>query len=383
MIREDLLREFPIKRLKAVDGMAVTAGVWEEAHDYHRQRQRFHALLNHGPGIVTGLEVIASDPPDSSVYILPGIAVDPLGQTIVLPEPMVYDVGTTQGLLYLLLTYGESNPTAEDDREEGALYVHGQFGIEAGLGLPDTPWVELARIRRQSRESPIMDAQDAAHPGPNKIDLRFRQEIGAAPQEVVSLAVVYAGGKNAGGKTDERHERGARYLARTLGHSDRRRAWVDDDVPLAPGLEVYTLVYLVGREAFQLSRDEMNALYAYLQEGGTVFIESCRQGTETGDPAADASFADLLGSLGLQLEALPPGHSLLLEPSLFAVPPPGFETEGAPGVSIGEGVIFSTHDYGCLWQGERRSGAASREEIRAALEWGGNLVTYAMERRRG
>jgi len=49
-------------------------------------------------------------------------------------------------------------------------------------------------------------------------------------------------------------------------------------------------------------------------------------------------------------------------------------------VVISDAVIFSTHDYGCLWQGERRGGSASREEIRSAMEWGSNVVAYALAR---
>jgi hypothetical protein len=52
-----------------------------------------------------------------------------------------------------------------------------------------------------------------------------------------------------------------------------------------------------------------------------------------------------------------------------------------PGLKVGEGVIVSACDYGCLWQGERRGRAASREEIRAAHEWGSNLMAYAVARR--
>ena len=99
---EELLQRYPTKRIKPVDGMAVTSEVWEEAHEYHRQSQGCHALFSHGPGILAGLEVIASDPPDTSVYILPGIAIDPVGQTIVLPQPVAYDIGhEMEGLLYL------------------------------------------------------------------------------------------------------------------------------------------------------------------------------------------------------------------------------------------------------------------------------------------
>jgi hypothetical protein len=374
---KDQLNEFPTRRIKAADGMAVTAQVWEEAHDYHRRWQRAHELYAHGPGIVTGLEVIASDPADSSLYVLPGIALDPLGRTIVVTEPVAYDIGQAHGQLYLLLTYEESHPTASDKEEDGPLYIHSQFSIEATPTLPDTAFVELARLRRQSRESPLVNARNAAHPGPNEIDQRFRPEAATGRQGTTSVAVSYTGGS-----TDEKHGRGADSLARTLRNLGRR-VWVDDRVLLVHGLEGYTLVYLVGQDAFQLSRDEMNALYNFLQGGGTLFIESCRQRAEGGDPPADASFLDLLESMGVKLEEVPPGHDLLAEPHLFAAPPPGFETEGGPRVLVGGGVILSQCDYGCLWQGERRGRLASREEIRSAMEWGENLVAYALKRREG
>ena len=47
-----------------------------------------------------------------------------------------------------------------------------------------------------------------------------------------------------------------------------------------------------------------------------------------------------------------------------------------------EGARFSQADYGCLWAGDRRGGPASREEIRAAHEFGQNLLDWAAERAR-
>jgi hypothetical protein len=44
-------------------------------------------------------------------------------------------------------------------------------------------------------------------------------------------------------------------------------------------------------------------------------------------------------------------------------------------------VIISSYDYGCLWCGERRNGPAEREAIRSAMEWGENLVQFAVARR--
>jgi hypothetical protein len=386
-MNNDQLRDFPTRRIEPVDGMAVTAKVWEEAHSYHRQRLQFHELLEHGAGIVTGLSVIASDPPDSAVYILPGVAIDPEGQPIIMDEPVTYDIGgSAEGLLYLLLSYGESRPRAVGDRPDSPLYVHTEFGIEARSSLPDTPCVELARIRRQSRESPIFNAQDKAHPGPNEIDLRFRHEIRARPRQMLSMAVSYVGG----GMKDVRHGRGADLMARAFGRAHRdkvaRSLSVDHNIPLNGDLKPYALLYLVGQGSFQLSKMEMETLYNYMQNGGTVFIESCRRetGSESapgGDPPADTSFYNLLADLGVELNELRSDHRMLREPFLFAAPPQGFETQGTPRVAVSDSVIFSTYDYGCLWQGERRSGSASREAIRAALEWGANIVTYAAERK--
>lgn len=369
---EDLLQVFPARRIKAMDGMAVTAEVWEEAHEYHRQHLQFHNTFHHGAGIVAGLEVIASDPPDTSVYILPGIAVDPAGQIIVLPQPVAYDIGDEmEGLLYLLLSYGEGRPRAGDGggQEDGPRYVQAEFSIVARTALPNTPWVELARIRRRKRKDPFVDAQNPAQPGPNEVDLRFRREIGAARE--VSVAVCYLGKVR-----EKKHGLGASYLAHALNRLGHYRVTVDDDVPLAPGIETNTLVYLVGQGNFKLSSGQKNGLTNYVQRGrGTLFVES-------NDSDTEAVFLNHLAAMDMEPGPLLSGHRLLVEPHLFAAPPPGFETEGTPEVLVGDGVIFSTCKYGLLWQGEVRGGVPSREQIRAAFEWGNNIVAYARDRRR-
>jgi Domain of unknown function (DUF4159) len=373
----EYLKSLPTKRIKAVDGMAVTADVWEEAHDFHRQQLQLHARYAHGPGILSGLEVVASDPADTAIYIRPGAAIDAAGNTIVVAEPLSYDVaGAAEGRLYLLLTFAESRPRSENGRvQEGApLYVHAEYGLEAVAQAAGGATVELARVQRSKRGALMRDAADAAAPAADEIDLRFRTEIGSRHSAPSSLAVVHLGG--AGG----RHAAGAGYLARAL-RAAGKQIWVEDGVTLASSLNGAGLVYLVGHNGFQLNSDEMNSLYAYVQGGGTVFAESCRRDGPAAT-AADHSFDDLFASLGLKLENVATGHSLLTEPNLFAAPPAGYETEGLPIVRAGGGVVFSAADYGCLWQGERRSGAAGRDAIRTAHEWGGNLLALAEARQR-
>jgi len=250
----------------------------------------------------------------------------------------------------------------------GLMYVHAEFSISARTTLPTTPWVELARVRRHSREDPFMNAQDPVQPGPNEIDLRFRREMGA-PREV-SMAVCYLGEVK-----DKKHGRGASYLAQALNRLGRYHVSVNDDVALAPGTEANTLIYLVGQGNFELSSGQLNGLSNYVKRGrGTLFIESI-------DSKAKAAFLSVLQTMDMKPEALKPGHRLLIEPYLFAAPPLGFETKDTAEVLVSDGVIFSTCNYGLLWQGQVRDGVPSREQIRSAIEWGSNIIAYVRDHR--
>src|SRR5574341_637336 len=370
----NFLKSFPNKRIKAVDGMAVTADVWEDAHTYHRQIQQYHSLYSHGTGIVTGMQVIASDPPDTAVYILPGVAVDTAGRTLAVTEPTAYDVGRqVEGLLYLVMTYGESRPRPEGSQstQEGApLYVQAEFSVQALNALPNAPHIELARIRRQGRTAALVDAKDRQHPGANEIDLRWRRQSGGMGPITVGVAVYYAG------TTERHHGRGLTNLAREVGHHGRFNVVVDEDASLAEGLDHYSLVCVVGQRAFQLTDAERKALNDYLSAGGTLYLESCRR---EGAPGSDQSFSELAGSFGVKLEDVKSGHALASGPNFFAALPAGFD--GQAGLKAAGGVIMSLADYACVWQGERRGNPAAREEIRSALELGENILHYAVERR--
>ncbi len=375
MVDKKMLANYPMKRIKPVDGLAVTAAIWEESHEYHRLQRQYHDLFRHGPGIITGLEVIASDPADSSVYILPGVALDSNGELIVLPEPVAFDFGVTKGQLYLLLSYSESRPEQEVDG--GPLYIRAQFGIEALSSHPGDPNIELARLHRNG-EAVITQATSPEFPRQNEIDLRFRPEIGSnngAATSIVRIGVCYAGKI---GEIPAGH--GAISLAQELRNSGQR-VYVDDKVTIGQGLETYTLVYLVAQEAFQFSRSQMNALYTYLQGGGTILMESCHRELADNHSPVDAAFTDLLTSFGTQVSMPPSGHPLLRDPYFFAAPPPGFETEGDSSLLVGDGLVISGNDYGCLWDGARRGRVATREEVRSAFEWGENLILYAQRRR--
>lgn len=396
----DLLNNSGRKQIKAFDGMAVTADVWNEAHDYHRNALALHTAFSHAPGVLYGLEVIAGNPPDCQVYVQPGIAIDQEGRTVVVPEQRAYDMRTIGGSIYLFLMQAISQPRNAPSlgAEDAPRYVYSEYTLQAASQLPSTPYVELARVNRQSAITPIRTAADGDHPGVDEIDLRYRRQVGPSALPIVSIAVSYVGGMGTPGSSAagngqpavaslasasglSSHAAGITLLGRGLRASGRAQVCVDDNVQIDGRLASYTLLYLVGREAFQLPADQMRVLYEFVRQGGSILYESCRDAPLTAEPAGDASFLELMNAMGLRMEAPALNHPIFQEPHLFAAPPDGFETQAPGRFLLREGAMFSSYDYGCLWQGQRRGRLAKREEIRSALEWGENLVMYACRRR--
>ncbi|MEZ4634892.1 MAG: DUF4159 domain-containing protein [Caldilineaceae bacterium] len=376
MSAQHLLRSYPGRRVSAFDGMAVTADVWQEAHNYHLYHERLHALAGHGVGIVSGLEVIAGDPPSQVVYIMPGVAIDPSGNMLVVSEPTPYDLSSFQaGTLHMLISYDESRPQPINGRNaDSPYYVYTGYNIETVIDTPDSPLVELARIHRPDIDAPITNAADN-RPGHNQIDLRFRPRVVTLNAQRVMLGVHTLNRMAA-----PHHARGHANVAAQLGQSPWNDAWIDDAVVLNGDLSRYTVLSLVAKANFQLEVEALNVLYRYLQGGGVLFLESCRrEGGAT--PGSDNLLRDIADSLGVRLEAVKMGHPLLSTPHLFPAPPVGYETQGAPSLWAGDGIVFSTFDYGCLWTGERRDRTATREEIRAGFEFAQNLVHFAQRRR--
>ncbi len=374
-----LLRHNPGRRISAFDGMAVTADVWQEAHEYHRYQQQMLALNGHGVGILAGLEVIASDPTSQTVYILPGAAIDPSGHLIIVDQPAAYDLGQYRdGVLHLLLTYDESRPQKQNGQHaDNPFFVYTGYNVETVVDRTDTPQVELARIPRQGRDTPITNAADLYRPGLNQIDLRFRVDVAPLARKTMLVGIAHLSKVD-----DPSHTRGLIHLARSVSMQPEMRVLVNEGIDLRGDLGDYTLLCLVAKETFDLEVAAVNNIYDFVRKGGTLFVEGChREGGS--NPRANDSFANLISALGSRPQVVKRHTSLLSDPFFFARPPDGYESQGAPDLRADGGVVISTCDYGCLWQGERRSAAAAREEIRSGMEWGHNLLLYAWQRRQG
>lgn len=363
MTDENKYAMFPSRRIKPFDGMEITAEVWEEAHAYHSQALQFHNHFFHGLGILSGFEVLASDPADNMVYIMPGAAVDPLGRMLVLAEPVAYDFGdAATGTLYLTISYREKERPTKAASEESPRYLEQDFVLTARASLPTQTQIELARLTRATRNAPIGNAVDQLQPQNNEIDLRYRLQIPLKELHKLSAGVVYLGKVK-----NKTHGRGLSALAEELKERSDWSIIVEDNLKLEKSALVYSLLYLVAEGEIAWEEGQISTLKAFLEQDGLLFIETC-------DKPAATSVSKLCELLRTNPKPVRKEHALLSSPWHFAEAPAGFFKEGE--LQAKDRVVLSTFNYGRLWFGELNEGVPSREAIRSAMEFGQNLVTY-------
>jgi hypothetical protein len=358
MEENSALNTFPRKHIKPYDGMSVTADVWAQAHGEHRQARQAHDLFFHGAGIVTGLDVVANDPPDRYVFISPGVAVDQAGRVIVLTEPVAYDFGASiEGTLFLMLGYGEREAGGVDKEEK---FIHDEFVIAARPSLPKRPAVELARITLNSAGKPILNANQSAHPKNGELDLRFRSMVAPAPRQVLRIGLVSLGTPVPDVVV------GWNFLARACQQVSPYTLVVDADLALNAELSQYDLVYLSGSGTFKLDASQQKSMREYLQTGKIVFIDAL-------DDAANVSFNNAFEKLGRVLAPLAADDVLLGEPFLFNTPPYG---NNEAQVLRDAQFIYSRSGYSLAWAGKLPAEHNTRADIRSAHEWGVNIIHY-------
>ena len=351
---------FPKMRVKAFDGMSVTAEVWAKAHEEHRNALGAHNLVAHGSGILTGLEVIANDPPDQFVFISPGAAVDPAGNVIVVPEAVAYDFGSaSEGDLFLVLGQGERELGGVGNE---AKFIQNEFVIAARSSLPKRPTVELARITLSKAGKPVKNAEAPLHPGPDMLDLRYRKKIASVVHRPVRVYVKVLGKDEPEIITAWDH----------LGNACQRelpcKLIVDSSGAFPKDLKEFDLVYLAGKGKFKSTDVMWKALTGYFEQGKILILEAL-------DPEAQESCQELLDKLKLLPVDADKKASLFTEPFLFAEPPTGFS---GTHVQVWEQVVYSTGAYGLAWAGLAGTGISSRSYIRSAQEWGVNLIKYCL-----
>lgn len=199
----------PFKRLRVTDGLLVDAQRWKLAHNYHRQRQNFQYQALYQPGIVSGLGVSTISPPTDVppsfrdwrwVQIQPGIAIDLMGNPIVVAKPVEFRISAKPPerepvQIYLTISYVDPDDLSQRGQKDT---VQESFRIDERVDPPDDSEVELCRILLQGKglgQSPEMglqDAQDVFFPGINELDLRDRIQASIRPAASVRVGMMAA-----------------------------------------------------------------------------------------------------------------------------------------------------------------------------------------------
>jgi hypothetical protein len=366
-----------LKRVNPFMGLMIDAQTWGDSHEYHRLSSQVHTLAMHGWGIATGLEVDAATPADRSVWIRPGVAIDPDGHMIIVAQPFRYQITTAAaGLMYLVLMFREipTQPaiSIEDGSEKPSRLLEAYAIYERGR-LPDQPHVELARVMLTDGKKSLKDAADSTYPQGDEIDNRFREQAGIRPGPRASISVWKPE------KADSAlasHYAGPTRLYSALTSSSiewrlRRRDYTEGSTePIDADLLVMPFT-----ASTKISEAEGNLLSVYLDQGGVLLLEGCAASTS---PEAQKVISSISQAVRRKPQPVTRNHPLLTSRHVFAAPPPGASTGQ---LFEGDGLLVSTADYTCAWNGGLEKKAMERADIRTAVEFAENMLAYALIRR--
>ncbi len=189
----------PLNRLFVEDGLLLNAERWQCAHTYHRHRQNLHYQSLNQPGIVCGLGVSVIPAPDEIaaqyrdgrwIKIQSGIAIDLVGNLIIVPEPMEFRIASEAKeqpiLVYIVISYVDPEKL---HRKEPKCQIQETFRIDEKISYPDDLEVELCRIILMPGTVQLSQPSHVFFPSENQVDLRYRQQVIARPQGIVRVAI--------------------------------------------------------------------------------------------------------------------------------------------------------------------------------------------------
>jgi Domain of unknown function (DUF4159) len=380
----------PIERLQVSNGLLINAERWHQAHEYHRQRQNTHYQCLNQPGIVCGLgiRVIAAPSKVDAQYrdkrwvqVQPGIAIDLVGNLIVVPQSIDFRVATEAAedsdpiIVYLVISYVDPSELRLDGKSEN---VQETFRIDEKSSIPGSSEVELCRILLQPGKTAVTQPSDVFFPGYNHIDLRYRTQAQARPQAIVRMAQV-----NHNDPECARSFFNLSYLLQAVEalYPALQGAGEVGQVTLEPEDEVvevdaYDLLYLTGKQALSLTDRDLIALRNYLEAGGVLLVDAPIEATTLVESIA--ALAHQLGYILEPLEKLRRDHPLRTHPFLFAALP--ILNKKSIQLSIGGGIVLVVGDLAAAW-GPDKGMTLTRATIRSAQELGINILRYAWRRR--
>jgi hypothetical protein len=358
-----------LKRVNPFQGLVIDDDIWRDSHDYHRNHQRLHQLAVHGPGIVTGLEISPHDPADLSLVVNPGVGIDNDGNIVVAAKAQPYTIQSKErGTIYITIQFREI-PTGPFQPPEGGqpTRILEAYRIQERYGLPDEPYLELARIDFDPARAAISSAANPLQPAGNEIDNRFRMYSEGQVKRELSLWH-YSADKNR-----SLHLSGLANLAREINRTTNYNVTINSVSTLDAPLVNCSLLYFTGKAKFELTKEAKANLATFVRNGGVIFGEGCFQ-DQQGSREFGIAFNNVMRELGHKLEMINPGHRILQNVHIFGAVPAGSNSRGA--MLASPRVIYSDSDYGCAWEGGGGGIALPRESIRDSFEIGTNICLW-------
>ncbi|NJN03077.1 MAG: DUF4159 domain-containing protein [Leptolyngbyaceae cyanobacterium RM1_1_2] len=271
------------ERLQIEDGLLITAERWQQAHNYHRQRQNFHFQSLSRAGIVCGLGVSVIPAPASIearyrdqrwVQVQAGVAIDPEGNPIVVPQPEAFRIeleptaGSTE-MVFLVVSYVDPDQLRQQPRQA---QVREQFRI-VETTHPGPLDVELCRLCLTPDTVQLRNALNVFNPLPNEIDLRHRHL--AQPRALYSAQVAYL---QTGTALDEALSLGLICLLQATEALFPKLQAIAPPTELSAAaiatadLSAFDLFYTPRSALQSLTVDATKTLKTYLQQGGLLLI---------------------------------------------------------------------------------------------------------------
>jgi hypothetical protein len=238
--------------------------------------------------------------------------------------------------------------------------------------------VELGRIDRTTATAAVKEASNPFDPGDNELNLLYRPlAFPHCPADGGVGELVFLPKKDAaqwkinrpGLVNFIREANQAGFHLQFQGPLNLR-ADLEGDAPLF-------LYGAAAQDTQEMAAPQIEGLRRYLDNGGTMFVESAR-----GNAAFSKSFDKVVSALGGKLAPAEAGHPLLGAHVAFAAAPSGGQESGEVLIDEENGIIFSSFDYGAAWQGELSGKDKRREAIRQSVEFGMNVAAFAQRRLR-
>ena len=291
------VKPLPLNRVAVKDGLLLTAELWEQAHNYHRQKQNLLYQSFHTPGIVTGLGVSVIPAPREIpaqyrdfrwLRIQAGVAVDVMGNAIIVPQPIDFRIASAPKekplMVYLVISYVAPEELEGNAEQE---VITETFRIDEKINPPQGLEVELCRINLQASsleltKDSLTNAIDIFNPEPNSLDLRYRRQAGIRPQKFMRIGQVVNGNSRV-----EQVANNFTSLVRSLpglypqmeGDSqimsiDLKQDYSEEtDLSQRMRTENISIIYLDYQQVQNLRKPEIEALKLWRQSGSTILIE--------------------------------------------------------------------------------------------------------------